>query len=717
MGLPAFVRFSTLLVAGTGAAAVAFTAAAAVAIEGQVVDLNGQPVAGAQVVFDRRDGAPGASVVTVFTSADGRFAFPGRYPETERDGPSLTLRALDHEQVGSRITVDDGAGSDQRLHVLLLARPRANQADVAPASAWLARITDRAQQSKFVMDCIDCHQVPSSEVRHYAGLVADVHAPDAELAREQSWAAIVKYMNYLSSWEFSRGSREPDQKVDTDAVYAVDNGAETAQLLARIFDDRLEHLTGYSWGAPLIATPSTAIWEYEIPHPNAVREALLLGDPAKLWVADVSANRMFAVDIVTGEQDVHEVPSEALMSPHSLHRGSDGSLWITPLFNSIVAHLDIASGEWRTWRLRTDDGRSPGIHDLSFGDEHELLTDSEGRIWFSDIGNNAVGYFDPRGGHTEIWNAPPSPGRAGRTALYGLIMTGARDEVWYSQLGNGTVGGFDIESEEFIGPIQLPDRNAGPRRITITDGDVIYFALYGSGQLAELDARTREVTGLYDLPDTASAPYSATWDPVRRVVWIATANGDVIYRFDPETKAFGVLSLPREQAFLRMIDIDPRTGVLITSYANIVDIVQGPRMALIIDPGDGAYPERFTLADPAGLPARSAERTTVGMSRYGAETARRSRASDGARLVGEARCDACHRLDEPSLGPPYVAIAARHAPNKDVMVDVLAHKIVHGGGGNWGLVPMVPNQWVSADDARAMAEWILGLAEDQARAR
>jgi len=54
-----------------------------------------------------------------------------------------------------------------------------------------------------------------------------------------------------------------------------------------------------------------------------------------------------------------------------------------------------------------------------------------------------------------------------------------------------------------------------------------------------------------------------------------------------------VLPLPREQAFLRMLDVDERTGVLVTSYANIVDAVQGPRMALIIDPGDGAYPEKF----------------------------------------------------------------------------------------------------------------------------
>jgi streptogramin lyase len=175
-------------------------------------------------------------------------------------------------------------------------------------------------------------------------------------------------------------------------------------------------------------------------------------------------------------------------------------------------------------------------------------------------------------------------------------MSKDRNEVWYSQLGNGTFGGFDIDKQEFIGPFQLPDRNAGPRRISISEDDVLYMALYGSGQLAEFDTRTRQMIGIYDLPDTASAPYATTWDPVRKVIWIATSNGDVIYKFNPADKSIGVLPLPREQSFLRMIDVDPRSGVLITSYANIVDIVQGPRMALIIEPGDGVYPETFSPA-------------------------------------------------------------------------------------------------------------------------
>jgi cytochrome c len=81
---------------------------------------------------------------------------------------------------------------------------------------------------------------------------------------------------------------------------------------------------------------------------------------------------------------------------------------------------------------------------------------------------------------------------------------------------------------------------------------------------------------------------------------------------------------------------------------------------------------------------------------------------DGESLATRKMCYACHRMIETSIGPPWQAIAARHADRRDLMVDVLAGKIIRGGGGNWGLVPMVPNQRVSKEEARILARWILG---------
>ncbi len=77
----------------------------------------------------------------------------------------------------------------------------------------------------------------------------------------------------------------------------------------------------------------------------------------------------------------------------------------------------------------------------------------------------------------------------------------------------------------------------------------------------------------------------------------------------------------------------------------------------------------------------------------------------------EQRCNACHAMTQALIGPAFIAVAARHSTDADreLTVEVLAHKIVYGGGGNWGVVPMVPNDHVSLDEARELARLILAL--------
>jgi cytochrome c len=186
-------------------------------------------------------------------------------------------------------------------------------------------------------------------------------------------------------------------------------------------------------------------------------------------------------------------------------------------------------------------------------------------------------------------------------------------------------------------------------------------------------------------------------------VWIPTSNADAMYRFDPADKSFAVLPMPRTGALLRMVDVDPDTGWLITSYANIVANVQGPRMALIIDPGDDAYRNRR----PGALAPTPAHIARVPAAAPAVAARPAAPARDGAALVRTMRCYGCHDLQDPLLGPPYKTIAARYRSDRETMIDVLASKIVLGGGGNWGVVPMVPNEQVSREQARTIARWIL----------
>jgi cytochrome c len=86
-------------------------------------------------------------------------------------------------------------------------------------------------------------------------------------------------------------------------------------------------------------------------------------------------------------------------------------------------------------------------------------------------------------------------------------------------------------------------------------------------------------------------------------------------------------------------------------------------------------------------------------------------AADVPALMRAKGCHACHAADEALLGPSYAAIATMHGARRDVMVDVLAEKIVAGGAGNWGVAPMPRNDRVTSAEARAMAAWILDEGE------
>ena len=78
----------------------------------------------------------------------------------------------------------------------------------------------------------------------------------------------------------------------------------------------------------------------------------------------------------------------------------------------------------------------------------------------------------------------------------------------------------------------------------------------------------------------------------------------------------------------------------------------------------------------------------------------------GESLARSKNCLACHAISGKLVGPSYKEIAAKY-PADDV--DRLAASILNGSEGHWGNVPMRPNQWVDAEEARKLAAWILGM--------
>jgi cytochrome c len=75
-------------------------------------------------------------------------------------------------------------------------------------------------------------------------------------------------------------------------------------------------------------------------------------------------------------------------------------------------------------------------------------------------------------------------------------------------------------------------------------------------------------------------------------------------------------------------------------------------------------------------------------------------------LAQKKNCMACHAVDKKLVGPSYKEVAAKYAKDKDA-TKKLAEKIIKGGAGVWGPVPMPANAQVSPAEAETLAKWVL----------
>jgi cytochrome c len=75
-------------------------------------------------------------------------------------------------------------------------------------------------------------------------------------------------------------------------------------------------------------------------------------------------------------------------------------------------------------------------------------------------------------------------------------------------------------------------------------------------------------------------------------------------------------------------------------------------------------------------------------------------------LAKAKNCMACHAVANKLVGPAYKEVAKKYAGDKSA-ADKLAAKIIKGGSGVWGAVPMPANPQVNEAEAKKLAAWVL----------
>lgn len=106
--------------------------------------------------------------------------------------------------------------------------------------------------------------------------------------------------------------------------------------------------------------------------------------------------------------------------------------------------------------------------------------------------------------------------------------------------------------------------------------------------------------------------------------------------------------------------------------------------------------------------AKSAETNAdTNATKTGTENAAVSSAP-GAKLIAANDCGTCHKVDTKVIGPSFQDVAAKY-PATEANIDTLASKVIKGGKGNWGDIPMASHPTLAENDAKEMIKYILSL--------
>ncbi len=136
-------------------------------------------------------------------------------------------------------------------------------------------------------------------------------------------------------------------------------------------------------------------------------------------------------------------------------------------------------------------------------------------------------------------------------------------------------------------------------------------------------------------------------------------------------------------------------------YALVVAVLSGIFYACGTAPAEPVKPISVSVnpqipSRPEAAPATNADGTI--------DT--KALAEKGKTLIAGSDCFACHQDKEKLVGPAYVDVAKKYT---EADVPLLAKKIIEGGSGNWGDIPMAPHTNLAKGDVEAMVYYILSV--------
>ncbi len=202
--------------------------------------------------------------------------------------------------------------------------------------------------------------------------------------------------------------------------------------------------------------------------------------------------------------------------------------------------------------------------------------DHEGRLWFGEMGINALASFDP---HTrQFQQLYPPHGDAG---IMGVIVA-PDDTIWFAEQSANYIGQYNPRTNSYhiydLPTIYTPDPSnkghklslpSAPNDLTLDARGTIWFTEMNANALGSLDPITGKITQ-YPIPgakpNQALNPYGILADE-HGIIWFSELGSNNLGRLDSSTGTFRFFTLPGASNSLMELAQDKQGTIWATTFS------------------------------------------------------------------------------------------------------------------------------------------------------
>jgi virginiamycin B lyase len=232
------------------------------------------------------------------------------------------------------------------------------------------------------------------------------------------------------------------------------------------------------------------------------------------------------------------------IAPHDVRTDAQGHVWYSNFVENDLGELDPKTGAHREYAI-------PLLKPDSPTGSLDLEADADGNLWLAMMFQAGLAKFDMKTKTFQIF--PVQPELNNSATQQSMVMPRASSvdgKVWSNDVAKQSIMRLDLNSGryELIDPFKmLPGHQHAPYGMAADAQNNLYFMDFGDENIGRVDAKSGEVT-IYPTPTRKSRPRRTMLDDQGRL-WFTEFAADKLGLFDTKTESFQEWNVPTPHTY------------------------------------------------------------------------------------------------------------------------------------------------------------------------